>query len=257
MSIREHRFTVEGTPHLSVRMPIGDVRIIEGAPGEVLVQLDGRDTALARFIVEQRGDEIVVEPDGPSRGWRSNVDLTIRVGAAPGLTAKLAASDLKVSTSLHYLSVESASGDITVGAVEGDVTIRTASGDVRIGDVGGALEVSTASGDLRAGLVGGSVVVRTASGDVRLEAVGDECTAKSVSGDISLGTFTGPWLDIKSMSGDAIVGVNGGCCFDVDFQTMSGEVRTDFPVSDGPAQGPSARLAIKTISGDVEIRATK
>lgn len=254
MTTRDHRFTVEGTPNLSIRMPSGDVRIVDGDPGEVTVHLDGRDSALARLIVEQRGDEIVVEPDGPSRGWRSSVDLTVRVGQPPRLSGRLVASDLQVTVGLREITVDTASGDISTLDVEGDATIRTASGDVRLGDVAGALEVTTASGDVRVGAVGGSVIVRTASGDVRVGGADGDVTGKSASGDVSIVRFTGNALDIKTLSGEVTVGVTSGRTFEIDFQTLSGEVRTDFPVSDTTPSGPAARLSAKTISGDIEIR---
>jgi hypothetical protein len=255
MSTRDHTFSVDGTPSLSIRMPLGEVRIVDGAPGEVAVRLDGRDSAIARFIVEQRGDEIVIEPDGSSRGWRSSVDLTVRVGTPPRVSGRLAASDLNAGVPLRELTVDSAAGDISTRDIGGDATIRTASGDVRIGDVAGALEVTTASGDVRAGTVERDVLTRTASGDVRIGSVAGDVTGKSASGDVQISQFTGSSLDLTTLSGEATVGVTSGRTFEVDLQTLSGEVRTDFPVSGSAPGGSTARLSIKTISGDIEIRA--
>lgn len=255
MTTREHRFTVSGTPRVSVRMPVGDVRVVEGEPGEVVVQLDGKESALERFVVEQRGGEIVVEPERSSLGWRSTVDLTLRVGSPAALHARLTAADLVASVPLASLTVETASGDVGVGEVEGDVEIRSASGDVRLGDVAGRLDVAAASGDVRAGRVRGPVSVKSASGDLHIEAAEGDVSAKSASGDVTLGEFTGSWIDVKTMSGDTAIGVTTGRRFDVAFQTLSGDVRTDFPVSEGPSGKGSARLAVKSVSGDIEIRA--
>jgi hypothetical protein len=257
MSTREHRFTVTGTPRLDVRMPVGDVRVVEGAQDEVVVQLDGKEAALSRFIVEQSGDVVVVEPERSSLGWRSTVDLTLRVGSPAALHARLTAADLTCSVPLAALTVETASGDVSTGDVEGDVEIRSASGDIRIGDVGGGVTVSAASGDVRAGRVRGAVSAKTASGDLILEAAEDDVSAKSASGDVSLGEFTGSWLDVKSLSGDTAVGVTAGRRFDVAFQSLSGDVRTDFPVSEGASTGGTARLAVKTVSGDIHIHAAR
>lgn len=251
----EHRFSVGSRPKVSVRMPVGDVRVVAGAEGEVLVQLDGSDSALARFIVEQRGDEVVIEPERSSVGWRSAVEVTIHVGSPADVSARLTAADLVASVPLASLHVETASGDVVTGDVAGDVTIRSASGDVRLGDIGGRLDAAAASGEVRAGRVGQAVTAKTASGDVTVERAADDVSAKSASGDVRLGVFTGSWLDIKTMSGDASIGVTGGRRFDVSFQTLSGEVRTDFPVTEGASEGGSARLAVKTISGDIKIHA--
>lgn len=253
MTAREHRYAVAGTPRVSVRMPVGGVRVVEGPEGEVVVRLDGRESAVSRFIVEQRGHDVIVEPERSSIGWRSTVDVTIQVGSPAEIEARLTAADMVASVPLASLRVETASGDLAAGDVTGDVSIRSASGDVRLGDVSGRLDVASASGDVRAGRVDDAVSAKTASGDVHLEAAAGDLIVKSASGDVTVGTYTGSWLDIKTMSGDAIIGVTSGRRFDVSFQTLSGDVRTDFPVREGAPDGSSARLAVKTVSGDIKI----
>jgi hypothetical protein len=255
MTVREYRFTVDGTPRLLIKMPVGDVRLLEGEPGEVVVHLDGKESALDRFIVEQRGAEVVVEPERSSLGWRSTVDLTVRVGAPAILHARLTAADFSTSMPLAGLTVETASGDVAAADVEGDVEIRSASCDVRLGAVGGRFDVAAASGDIRIGPVSGSVSAKTASGDLHMAAAAGDGSVKSASGDVTVAEFTGGWLDVKTMSGDTSVGVTGGRRFDVAFQTLSGDVRTDFPVSGGATGSGSARLAVKSVSGDIHIHA--
>jgi hypothetical protein len=257
MTTREHRFTVSDEPRLEVRMPVGTVRIVEGASGEVVVRLDGPEQALARFVVEQRGGDVVVEPEGSSRGWRSTVDLTLQVGSPPAARARLIAADLMCSVPLAALTVETASGDVSAREVIGDVDIRSASGDVSLGDVGGRLSVSAASGDVRAGRVRGAVSAKTASGDLVLEAAENDVAARSASGDVNLGEFTGSWLEVKSLSGDTSVGVTAGRRFDVAFQSLSGDVRTDFPVSERASTEGAARLIVKSVSGDIHIHAAR
>lgn len=255
MTTREHRFAVDGTPRLHIKMPVGDFRLVEGDPGEVVVRLDGKESALERFTVEQRGAEIVVEPERSSLGWRSTVDLTVRVGAPALLHARLTAADFTTSMPLAGLTVETASGDVSAADIAGDVEIRSASGDVRLGAVGGRLGVAAASGDIRVGRVAGSVSAKTAAGDLHVEAAAGDVSAKSASGDVAVAEFTGDWLDVKTMSGDTSVGVTGGRRFEVSFQTLSGDVRTDFPVSEGASVSSSARLGVKSVSGDIHIHA--
>jgi hypothetical protein len=257
MTTREHRFPVTGTPRLELRMPVGDVRIVDGDSGEAVILLDGKDSVLSRFIVEQRGRTIYVEPERGSFGWRASVDVTVRVGEPPEIFGRLTAADLMATVPLAALTVDTASGNVLAGDISGDATVRSASGDVKLGDVGGRLEVTTASGGVRAGAVAGAVSVRTASGDVHVHAASDEVLAKSASGDVVIGTFTGSRIDAKTLSGDTTIGVTGGRRFEVSFQTLSGDVRTDFPVSEGDSDGGSARLSIKSISGDIEIHAAR
>jgi DUF4097 and DUF4098 domain-containing protein YvlB len=256
--MKEFRFLTSGTPSISLRLPSGEVRIVQGEPGEVVVQMDGRSSTVDRFIVEDRGSEIVIEPERSSSGRWSSVDITIRVGEPAKFRGRLVSADLTAGVRLASVHVESASGDINVVDVDGDATVRAASGDIRIGSVGGSLDVTSASGDVRAEQVTGSASVKTASGDIQVASADGEFQAKSASGGILVTRFDGLWFDAKSLSGDVNVGVLPGRRFDVAFRTLSGEVRTDFPVGEG--QGGDAapgRLTINTISGDITVTGSR
>jgi len=251
--MKTFHFTVTGTPRLDLRLPLGDLRIVPGAAGSVNVSLDGRDAAVARMVVEQRGDVIHLEPDR-SQGIRwSSVDVVVAVGEAPDVHARLTSGDLTISTDLASLAVETASGELVAGLVRGDATIRSASGDVRLGNVAGRLDVALASGDLRAEVVG-TAEVKSASGDIAVREVQGDVVARSASGDITVGRFCGDRFDAKSMSGDVTFGVPPGRRFDVSFSTISGDVRTDFPVQGTAETGSPARLEVKTVSGDIRVK---
>lgn len=250
--MKEFNFPIEGTPRISLRLPAGEARIVDGEAGTVVVQLQGKSSTVDRFVVEARGNEVVIEPERGSGGRWTSVDVIIRCGAAPEARARLAAADFRADRSLAAAHVETASGDVELQDVSGDVTVKSASGDIRVGEVGGGLEVASASGDIRAESVGGLSTLKTMSGDVFIADAGGEVTAKSVSGDISIPRFGGTWFDAKTMSGDVTIGVVPGRKFEVSFQTLSGDVRTDFPV--GEAEGASARLAVKTVSGDINVQ---
>lgn len=251
--MKTFQFTVTGTPRLDLRLPLGDLRIVPGTAGSVHVSLDGREGAVSRMIVEQRGDVIHLEPVR-SQGLRwSAVDVAVAVGEAAHVHARLTSGDLTVSTDLVSLAVETASGEVVAGLVHGDATIRSASGDVRLGDVAGRLDIALASGDLRAEVVG-TAEVKSASGDIVVREVKGDVVARSASGDITVGRFSGDRFDAKSMSGDISLGVPSGRRYDVSFSTISGEVRTDFPVQGLAETGSPARLEVKTVSGDIRVK---
>ena len=250
--MKEFSFPVEGTPKVLMRLPAGEVRIADGDPGSMVVRLEGSASTLDRFVVESRGDEIVIEPSRSGRGRWSSVDVTIVCGTPLEVRARLASADLIARVPLRSAHVETASGEVVLGDVSGSVVVRSASGDIRVGEVGGDLEVASASGDLRAESTAGLSTLKTMSGDVFITAAGGEVTAKSVSGEISVTKFDGSWFDAKTMSGDVVIGVVSGRKFEVSFQTLSGDVRTDFPVGQG--DGGSSRLAVKTVSGDITVQ---
>jgi len=253
--MREHTFPTSGTPQVSFRLPLGTVRIVQGSPDEVTVTLHGRESSIDRFRVEARADEIVIEPEHSGSIRWSPVELTIRIGEAADVRGRMTSADLAVETTLASLHVESASGDIEAQDVTGDVTTRSASGDIRVGRIGGRLDAAAASGDVRVDGAGGGVSVKSASGDVHLADATGEVSVRTASGDVSVGRFDGSWIDVKSMSGDVSIGVVAGRRFEVSFQSLSGSVRTEFPVSSGSAGDAAVgRIGVKTVSGDISVQ---
>ena len=249
----QHRFTITDTPRLDVRLPVGELRVLTGAPGVVEVNLDGREATVSRFLVEQRGPVIHVEPDRSQRIHWTTVDVVITIGAPADLHARLTSGNLVAGTELNSLTVETASGDVLAGKVIGDATIRSASGDIRLETVGGRLSAAAASGDIRCDAAG-SAEVKSASGDVQIKEVRGEVVVRTASGDVTIARFAGDLLDVKSMSGDVGLGVPAGRRYDVSFTSLSGEIRTDFPVQESAAAGSPARLEVTTVSGDIRVK---
>lgn len=254
MSPRIERFEIDGRPRVFVRLPAGEARVVAGEEGVVEIRLTGRESAIERFAVTRRGDQIVIEPDGGRLGRWTGIDVEIRVGAGADIHARLAAGDVAVSTEVGSLTVEAGAGDVAADSITGDARIKTASGDVTAGSIGGRLDVAAASGDVRVRVVAGDVDAKTASGDVEIGEVAGAFVGHSASGDIEVARFLGDRFEVKTLSGDVHVGVTEGRRFTVDFSSLSGDVRTDFPVSDSRPSGGAARLAAKTMSGDIVVR---
>ena len=161
------------------------------------------------------------------------------------------------------LQVHLASGDLTSThlAVAGDTRIEAASGDIllRKPDLE-ALSVATASGDIE--LVQGSAAateIRAASGDVDLDAV--ECnpalTIETANGDVCVRRCIALETRIKTASGDVDLRLARlECGYDIAANTASGDVR--LPDDNPPAREGLAqpRLAIRTASGDIEVKLT-
>jgi len=254
MSRRVERFEISGTPRIFLRLPAGAARVVAGEEAVVEVRMSGREATLERFLVEERGGRIVIEPEGGRIGRWAGVDVELRLGTGADVHTRLTSGDVSVNTEIATLVVESASGDVAVGAVSGDVKIKTASGDIKVGSVGGRLDVAAASGDVRVGS-SQDVVVKTASGDIDIGEAAGSMVAHSASGDIEVERFTGDLFQAKTLSGDVRLGLTAGRSFAVEFQSLSGDIRTRYPVdSGGPGTGTTARLAVTTMSGDIVVR---
>jgi DUF4097 and DUF4098 domain-containing protein YvlB len=256
MSERNEKFESAGTPRIGLRLPAGEARFVPGPADSVEIRMTGSADAVERFLVEDRGGEIVIEPEsGGGIGRWSGVSIEIRVGSPAAIRARLASGDVVVAMDAESLAIDAAAGEVVAQDITGDVKVKTASGDIRLGAVAGRLDVAAASGDVHVRSVAGDVVAKTASGDIDIGEVSGSVSAHSASGEIAIRRLTGDSFNAKTLSGDVRLGVTSGRKFSVSFQTLSGDVRTDFPVSADSSAATTARLVVKTMSGDVVVRA--
>ena len=163
------------------------------------------------------------------------------------------------------------------------VQVRTLSGDVVAEGIGGPSHWTSASGDLRVGVSAGPVAIETMSGDAALDAVTPiALTVRTVSGDLSVRAPRLDLLNASSTSGDvqvqadlaagvahSVSSVSGdveiatASPVRVETQSIAGDVRVSgihrseggrgrrtVVVGDG-----SARVSVRTTSGDVRLRA--
>ena len=253
MSERVERFAVEGTPSLAVRAASGDVRVVDGSAGEVVVRLRGRDHIVESFLIEQHGNTITIEPER-GRSVSGPVGIVVEVGEPAVLRVRIASGDVTAETELAELGVDTASGDVRAGRIRDGAQAKSASGDLQFGEIGGGLSVASASGDVVAAAVGRNLEAKVASGDIRIGRIGGDVDVKSAAGDLDIESFEGGDLSAKTLSGNVTVGVVSGRRFSVSFNSLSGHIRTDFPVTDGGGGGAPSRLNVKTMSGNIRIR---
>lgn len=245
-------FSVDGPPDIEVRIESGRLEVHEGVPGEVEVTVD---TKLPGFIVEQRGNSILVSSDSDSR-WLSRGSAFVVIQAPPGsdLQASVASAGITVDVDMGKVDVKSASGDVQVESAE-NLIVKTASGDLEVERVRRALRVASASGDVRVeNVLDGTISVSTASGDVHIEKCGAaSLNLNTASGDAYVNYFTGRTASFKSMSGSIDLGIPAGTSVDLDVNTLSGKIRLPDPE---PRRGtPERQMSItaKLVSGDFTI----
>jgi DUF4097 and DUF4098 domain-containing protein YvlB len=173
------------------------------------------------------------------------------------------------------ISIETISGSVKVTDIKGDVSANTVSGDIRITGAGrvngaktisGTVEITDADidGGLDSSSVSGDVILRrvtarrvdagSVSGNIKLEDVRcDRVSANSTSGGVS---FTGPLArngryELKSFSGEVRVYLSGTPGFEVDANSFSGEVRSDFAITTrGTESRRGRRIVLNGTFGD-------
>lgn len=250
MTIQEV-FTVDGQPELDVRIESGRVELARGEPGKVKVTVETQDPG---FIVEQRGDLIVVSSD-KNTSWLSRGSAFVLIEAPDHSDAVIATASARVESQipLGHVEVKTASGDVEIG-VAGAADIKTASGDTRVGRTSRALRLKTASGDLLVtDRCEGTVSLASASGDVHIAEAEAALDVNTVSGDVNLSRFYGNKAVIKSMSGDIRIGIPTGTSVDLDVSLLSGALRLPDTREEKIATTRHTTIRAKLVSGDLRI----
>lgn len=263
----------EGLPGIIVRQhDIGAGGSVSVAVGSQDVRVRGIDGTIVRLIAPVRDDPLVETAAEPGlyavRVGRSTRGrgFGLRLGGHAMFGLEIGGGgtvEIEVPRDAR-LEISSGSGDVSVRDLVGSVAVRTVSGDVSLRGGGGDLHVETASGSLRAVAAAPlEATVRTISGDVEIEAPRMERTGiTTVSGDVEIASVFAPAGDhlVSTTSGDVDLAVRGGVT--IDARTVSGDVEVTHP--DGRARDRrrepvvigdgAARLTVRTLSGDIEIR---
>jgi len=273
--VRTETFPTPRQLVVTVKLPRGDVEVETADVQEATVELTG-SSERAREQIERseitfadRGDhdELIVDADPEDFGWsagrvklsislgsrRDKVQVRIRVPHGTTLKAETGAADLRATGRYSDFETRTGAGDISIDEVEHDAAVKVATGDVQINRVGGKLKVQTAAGDLKVGPVGGDAEVKTAAGDISLEEVGGSVTVHSASGDLRVGAVTEGKVELKSVSGDMLVGVRRGSRVWMDVKTITGDARSDLDAGDDDGDGPLVELKATAMSGDIRI----
>jgi lia operon protein LiaG len=215
---------------------------------------------------------------------RAHADMKVRVPAGHRVEFHLAVGRVSVANVNGEILVDSHSAPVTAAGVKGSLAVDVGSGDVRATGGEGELSVDTGSGsvevtgfrgnelsiDTGSGQVSGSqlnarsIHVDTGSGDIELSAVTcPELALETGSGSIST-EVRGPVRDLalETGSGDISVRAPATLAGEVEIETASGEIETDFPIQVtrhardhvvGRIGDGVGRVAIETGSGDVRL----
>ena len=274
--MRRETFATTKPLVVNVNLPRGDLRVETADTQETTVTLSGSSDRAERLIeeavvqLEDRGDydELVVDVDQEDFGWRAgrfrlsislerseDVDVRITAPHGSGLVATTAQGDVRADGRFGEVEAKTASGDIFVGEVERNATVKTASGDIKVERVEGSLKGQTAAGDVFVGPVGGDAEVKTAAGDIRLHEVGGSVSVQSASGDVRVDSVARGSAELKSVSGDLLVGVRRGSRVWMDVKTVTGDARSELEAVDDidDDQAPLVELRATAMSGDIKI----
>jgi DUF4097 and DUF4098 domain-containing protein YvlB len=244
-------FDVDDPPDIEVRIESGRVEVRRSESGMVDVSVD---TSAPDFIVEQRGNSILVSTEQTMSSLsRGAAFVAIQTPEGSDLRVNVASAEIRVDVALGKVELKSASGDMEIGNAE-TLEVKSASGDLRVGRVTRSLRFSSASGDLLVtdGVVG-NVEISTASGDTNIKDADATVEVNTASGDTRLHRFTGRSATFKAMSGTVDIGIPRRTEVSLDANLLSGKLRLPDPE---PSQGEPERqtsIRAKLVSGDLTI----
>ncbi len=255
MTAISQEFTVGDVGALNIKIQSGRVDVTQGPPGRVSLEIDARDPDT--IDIHQSGDTVYVSDN--RSGWvvRGSVRISASIPPGSDLEVGSASADISVEVGVRSLICRTASGDVSFRSA-GSLEVKTASGSVRGDRVEGDVRVNSASGDIWLERVGGRFTAALASGDVRTDEVGGDLRANSASGDVRVDRFRGDDVNVKSVSGDLVIGFPEGIVLDAEVNTLSGDIRLPTAPGERRPTDPQhprrrVRLNAKTVSGDIRI----
>ncbi len=288
--LRVERGEVDGTETLRVIYPSQEIAYAGLEPGSsttLKVREDGtfgdgdhdhddddddRPSGRTVRITRERGD------------LRAHADMKVRVPLGTRVAFHLAVGKVSVTNVNGEILVDSHSAPVTATNPKGSLSVDVGSGNVRVSGAEGSLDVDTGSGSVEVtGFRGDELSLDTGSGQV----TGSALTARTIhvdtgSGDIELAAVTCPELALDTGSGNITTEVRGpvrdlsvetgsgnidvrapaSLAGEVEIETASGEIETDFPIQvtrhardhvEGRIGEGVGRVAIETGSGNVRL----
>jgi len=225
-----------------------------------------------------------VQIRGSGAGLAAGADLRIRVPAGTQLAVYLAVGKVSLGNVQGEIRVDAHNAPVTARGVKGELSVDVGSGTVRVTDGEGVLNVDTGSGSVEVSrFKGRDLTVDTGSGTVNgTELTADGLSIETGSGDIELAAVSSPSLsletgsgtvradlrtDLRSLSvetgsGDVAVTAPPTLDAEVEIETSSGEIESDFPLQVtrhardhlvGRIGAGKGRIAVETGSGDVRL----
>lgn len=220
-------------------------KLSDGSSTQVRVREDGTFGGDRHDDEKPRGRRVTVT--GKGGGLDAHADLRITVPRGKHVALYLAVGKVAVSNVEGDLAIDAASAPVTTSGTKGELDIDVGSGAVQVTNAGGDLSVDTGSGAVSLSDVKGEEVsVNTGSGDVTATNVhSNDLSIDTGSGDIQVTTLVAPQVSLETGSGAVSADVQGEL-WNVSVETGSGDVTLKVP----PTLG--AQVDIETSSGDIE-----
>jgi hypothetical protein len=219
-TVHEDRSFVAGaSPRLIVRDGVGGglrggIEVRAGERGRVQVQGKVHGTWRVHYVLEQRGEDVLIEAHPRAfLGWLSLLGPARFTVTAPAETR---------------LDIESRSAPIEVQGIAGGGTLRTTNGTIRLDGAQGRLSAVTTNGAIDADEFDGSAALQTTNGAIDVRASRGTFNVTTTNGAIVLEAELEPAARhrAETTNGSVTVRLRGEPSLRVDARTTNGVVAT-------------------------------
>ena len=180
-------------------------------------------------------------------GLDARADLLVKVPRGRRVDLFLAVGSVTLTNVDGDIAVDSHNAPVTATGAKGSLNIDVGSGTVRVSDAQGDLSIDTGSGAVEVSRFRGPALsIDTGSGDVTgTELESEEVAIDTGSGEIRLTGVSSPRLSLETGSGGVTADLRRDIA-SLQAETGSGDIAIRAPASLG------AELDIQTSSGDIE-----
>ncbi len=248
---------LEGVEGLSLRSEEADIRVIPVDGDHITVRLYGNVQG------NRMPDLALVCENGILKATVTRKPAFGIMLGGQGLTM-----DVSIPRQFHgETDIQTVSGNIGLDSFSGKrISLETVSGDIGLTGLSAAeVDLKTVSGDVScAGFTAKETEIETTSGELLLNDIAGEIQLQTISGDIRIGSRTlEDSIKVNTTSGKVILEYPENAVFDLDYKTISGGFRSDFPLSQsnggenkriqGKAGKGGADISVESVSGSLEI----
>ncbi|MEJ2637503.1 MAG: DUF4097 family beta strand repeat-containing protein [Calditrichia bacterium] len=292
----EKSFSVEKGGTLSIDSELGAIRVNSSTANTVEVKvipesgwLSGSKNIFDNFEVNfaQTGNNVSVTGKfrNPShKNWNGpGLRYEVTVPYQYNVDLKTSGGSISVGKLQGAAAAKTSGGSLQFGEIDGEVTGKTSGGSITVDGCAKNTNVNTSGGSINLGAIGGNVDANTSGGSIKIEKAGGNVIAATSGGSINVGEVMGT-IDARTSGGSVTAKIkkqpenacrlktSGGSvtCYlpdnaavDLDAETSSGRVESDFDVTVkgkmeehsllGKINGGGPELLLRTSGGNIRL----
>jgi lia operon protein LiaG len=190
------------------------------------------------------GRRVRISNQGGLEAW---ADLRVAVPAGRSVAVHLAVGKLTATNVDGRLQLQASNAPVTVNGVRGGLDVEVGSGEVQLTATEGEVRVTTGSGGVQLTKAKGrTLAIQTGSGEVAASGIeADQLAVQTGSGHVRVTGVKAPRVELQTGSGGVTVELQGEVDR-LDIDTGSGDIVITAPPS------LSAQLELQTASGEID-----